>query len=87
MFVQNRMHTKRLFAIHGHHYGRGERGSFLVFLVYLLFGPSRVSTLKNKDNLDGKCEKLCLRSRLFWLSCSQVRAVNVCDTVGIYAGT
>lgn len=23
------MHTKRLFAIHGHHDGRGERGSFL----------------------------------------------------------
>ncbi len=27
MFVQYRMHTERLFAIHGHHFGRGERGS------------------------------------------------------------
>lgn len=81
------MHTERLFAIHGHHYGRGERRLFLVFLVYLRFGPSSlVSTSKNQDNLDSKSEKLCLRSLLFWLRCSQVRAVNVCDTVGIYAG-
>lgn len=34
-----------------------------------------------------KTEKICLRSLLSWLSCSQARAVNVCDTVGIFAGT
>lgn len=81
------MHTKRLFAIHGHHYGRGEKGWLLVFLVYFRFVPEQYLPRSQGMIWMIKSEKVCLRSLLHWLSCSQARAVNVYDTVGIYAGT